>query len=82
MLRATREDPAAAQAAGIGVHRQRLVAFALSGALCGFAGGLYVHMLGSISTEKVYLELTFITLAMLVVGGARASGARSSARSR
>ena len=41
----------------------------LSGALCGFAGGLLVHMLGSITTEQVYLELTFLTLAMLVVGG-------------
>ncbi|HVM16644.1 MAG TPA: branched-chain amino acid ABC transporter permease [Gaiellaceae bacterium] len=69
MLRATREDAAAAQAAGIDVHRQRLWAFVLSGALCGFAGGLYVHMLGSISTGQVYLELTFLTLAMLVVGG-------------
>ena len=39
------------------------------GALRGFAGGLYVHMLGSITTEQVYLELTFITLAMLVIGG-------------
>ena len=67
--RATREDPAAAQAVGISVHRQRLWAFTLSGALCGFAGGLLVHMLGSITTEQVYLELTFITLAMLVVGG-------------
>ena len=26
-------------------------------------------MLGSITTEQVYLELTFVTLAMLVVGG-------------
>jgi branched-chain amino acid transport system permease protein len=69
MLRATREDAAAAQAVGISVHRQRLWAFLLSGALCGFAGGLYVHMLGSITTEQVYLELTFLTLAMLVVGG-------------
>ena len=69
MLRATREDPAAAQAVGISVHRQRLWAFTLSGALCGFAGGLLVHMLGSITTEQVYLELTFLTLAMLVVGG-------------
>ena len=69
MLRATREDPAVAQAVGISVHRQRLWAFTLSGALAGFAGGLYVHMLGSITTEQVYLELTFITLAMLVVGG-------------
>ena len=67
--RATREDPAVAQAVGISVHRQRLWAFTLSGALCGFAGGLYVHMLGSITTEQVYLELTFLTLAMLVVGG-------------
>jgi branched-chain amino acid transport system permease protein len=68
-LRATREDPAAAQAVGISIHRQRLTAFVLSGTLCGFAGGLYVHMLGSISTGQVYLELTFLTLAMLVVGG-------------
>jgi branched-chain amino acid transport system permease protein len=69
-LRAAREDPAAAQAAGIDIHRQRLWAFVLSGALCGFAGGLFVHMLGSLTTEQVYLELTFLTLAMLVVGGA------------
>ncbi|MDQ3066726.1 MAG: branched-chain amino acid ABC transporter permease [Actinomycetota bacterium] len=69
LVRATREDPAAAQAVGISVHRQRLWAFTLSGALAGFAGGLLVHMLGSITTEQVYLELTFLTLAMLVVGG-------------
>lgn len=69
-LRASREDPAAAQAAGIDIHRQRLWAFALSGALCGFAGGLYVHFTGTINVEDVYLQLTFLTLAMLVVGGA------------
>jgi branched-chain amino acid transport system permease protein len=68
-LRAAREDPAAARAAGIDIHRQRLWAFTLSGALSGFAGGLYVHLLGSISTNQVYLDLTFLTLAMLVVGG-------------
>ncbi len=68
-LRATREDPAAAQAVGIHVHRQRLWAFTLSGALAGLAGGLYVHMLGSITADQVYLELTFVTLAMLVIGG-------------
>jgi len=68
-LRATREDAAAARAAGIDVHRQRLWAFTLSGALAGFAGGLYVHLLGSITADQVYLELTFVTLAMLVIGG-------------
>jgi branched-chain amino acid transport system permease protein len=68
-LRATREDPQAAQAAGIQVHRQRLYAFVISGALAGFAGGLLVHELGSITTSQVSVELTFTTLAMLVVGG-------------
>ena len=69
MVRATREDPAAAQAVGINVHRQRLWAFAISGSLAGFAGGLYVHMLGSLTADQLYLELTFLSLAMLVVGG-------------
>jgi branched-chain amino acid transport system permease protein len=68
-LRATREDPQAAQASGIHVHRQRLYAFVISGALAGFAGGLLVHELGSITTDQVSVELTFTTLAMLVVGG-------------
>jgi branched-chain amino acid transport system permease protein len=68
-LRASREDPAAAEAAGIDIHRERLIAFVISGALAGLAGGLLVHQLGSVTTEQVYLELTFLTLAMLVVGG-------------
>ena len=68
LLRATREDVAAARAVGVSVYRQRLIAFALSGVLAGFAGGLYVHLL-PINSETVYLDLTFITLAMLVIGG-------------
>jgi branched-chain amino acid transport system permease protein len=68
-LRATRDDPAVAQAAGIDVHRQRLWAFTLSGALSGFSGGLFAHVLGTLTTNQVYLDLTFLTLAMLVVGG-------------
>jgi branched-chain amino acid transport system permease protein len=67
-LRATREDPAAAAAAGISIYRQRLFAFALSGGLAGLAGGLYVHLL-PVEIDSLYLDLTFITLAMLVVGG-------------
>ncbi|HKT44046.1 MAG TPA: branched-chain amino acid ABC transporter permease, partial [Gaiellaceae bacterium] len=68
MLRATREDPAAASASGISIYRQRLVAFSLSGGLAGLAGGLYVHLL-PIEIDSLYLDLTFLTLAMLVVGG-------------
>jgi branched-chain amino acid transport system permease protein len=69
MLRATREDPPAASATGISIYRQRLGAFVVSGLLAGFAGGLYVHLL-PLNTESLYLDLTFVTLAMLVVGGA------------
>ncbi|MGH3036030.1 MAG: branched-chain amino acid ABC transporter permease, partial [Gaiellaceae bacterium] len=46
VLRASSDDPAAAQGAGVDIYRQRLLAFTLSGALAGFAGGLLVHLLG------------------------------------
>jgi branched-chain amino acid transport system permease protein len=68
MLRATREDPAAAAATGISIYRQRLLAFAISGGLAGLAGGIYVHLL-PLTAAGLHLDLTFITLAMLVVGG-------------
>jgi branched-chain amino acid transport system permease protein len=68
LLRATREDAAAARAVGASVYRQRLIAFTVSGLLAGLAGGLYVHLL-PVQIDSVYLDLTFITLAMLVVGG-------------
>jgi branched-chain amino acid transport system permease protein len=68
-LRAAREDPFAAQAAGIDIHRERLWAFVLSGALSGFAGGLFVHFQGTINVQDVFLDFTFLSLAMLVVGG-------------
>jgi branched-chain amino acid transport system permease protein len=71
VLRASSDDPAAAQGTGVDIYRQRLLAFALSGALAGFAGGLLVHLLGSITTQQVYLDLAFLTLAMLVIGGVR-----------
>lgn len=67
-LRAAREDPAAARAVGVSIYRQRLWAFGLSGLLIGFAGGLYIHFI-PINVDAVYLDLTFVTLAMLVIGG-------------
>jgi branched-chain amino acid transport system permease protein len=68
-LRASREDPAAARSVGIDIYRERLVSFTISGALAGLGGGLLVHQLGSITPNQVYLDLTFVTLAMLVFGG-------------
>ncbi len=69
LLRASREDRLAARGIGVPIFRHRLGAFTLSGAICGFAGALFVHELGSINVDQVYLSLTFSTLAMLVVGG-------------
>ncbi|SFH75283.1 branched-chain amino acid ABC transporter permease [Albimonas pacifica] len=69
MLRATRDDPVAAQASGINLVKARLGAFVLSAALVGLGGGLYAQFLGILTVDPFYLGLTFITLAMLVVGG-------------
>jgi branched-chain amino acid transport system permease protein len=69
LLRASREDPAAAQAIGVNIRRERLLAFTLSGAIAGLGGALLVHQLGEVNAADVFLDLTFLTLAMLVIGG-------------
>ncbi len=71
LLRASRADALAARGIGVSIFRHRLIAFVLSGAICGFAGALYVHELGSVSVTELYLALTFSTLSMLVVGGSQ-----------
>lgn len=68
-LQASREDEAAATAAGIDVFRQRLFAYTLSAFILGIGGVLYAHFLGSLFVDFFYLGMTFTTLAMLVVGG-------------
>jgi branched-chain amino acid transport system permease protein len=68
-LRASRGDETAAGSVGIHVRRQRVVALVLSAAVMGAGGALYVAFLGVIGTESFYLDLTFLTLTMLVVGG-------------
>jgi branched-chain amino acid transport system permease protein len=69
MLRTSREDEVAAKASGVNVVLQRLIAFVVSAFLAGVAGALYAHFLGTITVAAFYLDLTFITLAMLVIGG-------------
>jgi len=69
MLRTSREDEVAAKASGVNVVLQRLIAFVISAYFAGLAGGLYAHFLGTITVAAFYLDLTFITLAMLVIGG-------------
>ncbi len=68
-LRATREDNLAAPALGINIFRVRWIAFTLSGALAGLAGAMYSHVAGTVQVQDYYLGFTFMTLAMLVIGG-------------
>jgi branched-chain amino acid transport system permease protein len=70
-LQATREDEVAARSIGVGVMRERLIAFGLSGALCGIGGALAVHQSGVLNPATFYFGATVTTMTMLVVGGAR-----------
>lgn len=70
-LRASREDAVAAQAAGVNIYLQRLIAFTLSGFVVGMGGVLHGHFLGTIAVDSYFLGMTLMTLAMLVVGGMR-----------
>ncbi|WP_415183241.1 branched-chain amino acid ABC transporter permease [Phaeovulum sp.] len=68
-LRATREDEVAASASGIGRYRHRLLAYTISAFFTGVGGALMGHYIGVINPDGFYLNLTFLMLAMLVVGG-------------
>jgi branched-chain amino acid transport system permease protein len=70
-LRASREDEFAARASGINISRQRLIAFVLSAFFVGLSGVLQAHFLGIIAVKNFWLGITFISLAMLIVGGQR-----------
>ncbi len=68
-LRASREDEVAADASGINMYRHRLISLVVSAFFTGVAGALFGHSLGVLNPSSFYLGVTFITLAMLVVGG-------------
>lgn len=69
LLRAAREDGIAAAASGINVTVERVIAFAVSGIVAGVAGGLFALTNRVVQASQLNIELTFITLAMLVLGG-------------
>lgn len=76
MLQASREDEVAAKATGISVRAVRLWAFVLSAALVALGGILQGHFRGVLTVSQFYFEFTYLTLAMLVIGGIRSlSGA-------
>ncbi|MBU8539375.1 branched-chain amino acid ABC transporter permease [Falsiroseomonas tokyonensis] len=69
VLRAIREDEAAAASLGKPARRYRLQAFVLGCMLMGLGGALYAHFVGYIAPEDFLPVLTFQVWAMLIVGG-------------
>jgi len=71
LLRCSRENEVAAEASGIDIARERLIAFVVSAFFVALGGVLFAHFLGTVTANTFYLDVTFVTLAMLVVGGMR-----------
>jgi branched-chain amino acid transport system permease protein len=68
-LRGAREDEVAARAVGIRIARDRGIAFVVSCFFLGVGGALIAGQLGSFAPSAFSLSITFLTVAMLVVGG-------------
>jgi len=68
-LRASSEDVAAASAVGVRIRKLRFAAWMLSAFMMAIAGALFTLFVGTISPKSFYFDLTFLTLAMLILGG-------------
>ncbi len=68
-FRAVLNDELAASASGIDTIRVRILAFTISSAMAGMAGGLYGHYLMLITPDIPSLGQMFLVLAMAVIGG-------------
>lgn len=69
VLRAIREDEAAALSLGKNANLFRIQAFALGSAIMGLAGAVQAHFIGFIAPENYVSTLTFQVWAMLIIGG-------------
>lgn len=74
LLIATRENEANVQAFGVPLLRTKLLAFAVSGALAGLAGAMYVHQQRGINVEAFDLDKSVQLFLLAVVGGVTSVG--------
>jgi len=70
VLRAIREDEAAAESLGKRAYFYRLQSFVIGSMLMGLGGAMSAHFVGYIAPEDFLPILTFQLWAMLIVGGA------------
>lgn len=71
LLRASRDEANAAASLGVRTRTYRLYAFVLSAVIVGMGGAFYAQALRTVSIASFYIDMTAMTLAMLVVGGMR-----------
>jgi branched-chain amino acid transport system permease protein len=64
-----RDNEFQSQAFGVRVTRIRLAAFAISGFLAAFAGGLYAYHQQSIRSDRFPSEVSLFMFSMVVIGG-------------
>jgi branched-chain amino acid transport system permease protein len=68
-LTAIREDEIAAEAAGIPTTRFKVLAFVISAAVTGLAGGLFAHLQSTIRPDDFKFDRSIDMLVMIIVGG-------------
>lgn len=66
---AVREDEVAAQAMGVNLTKTKVTAFVIGSAFAGAAGALFAHSSGYISPDMFKMEVSFLILTMVVLGG-------------
>jgi branched-chain amino acid transport system permease protein len=66
---AVREDEVASAAMGVKVSRIKVTAFVVGSAFAGAAGSILAHAESFISPDKVKMDVSFINLTMVVLGG-------------
>jgi branched-chain amino acid transport system permease protein len=68
-FRAVRDDEISASLAGLSVARVQVLAFVVSAACAGLAGGLFAVVVGSVGPASFPLSISFYLLAAIVFGG-------------
>ena len=68
-LKSVRDNPLIAEAFGVDVARTKVVAFAVSAAFAGFAGGLFAMVNAFVSPDSFQLFKSFEFLSGAIIGG-------------
>jgi branched-chain amino acid transport system permease protein len=68
-MRAGRDSALRAEAIGINVKRVHWIGFAIAGAVCGAAGGVFAFAKGTISPDVAWVSRSIDGMVMVLLGG-------------